>query len=100
MANLKKLIDFGQSAWLDFIKRDLLESGKLKSMVNDGVRGVTSNPAIFKKAIAAEESRKSLLRNNSFASLIINSKSSLAKIGEICSTDIVIRFALSLEIEA
>ena len=56
--------------------------------------------SVFKKAIAAEESRKSLLRNNSFASLIINSKSSLAKIGEICSTDIVIRLLiLSLEIE-
>ena len=48
-----KLNEFGQSAWLDLIGRKLIESGELKRMVEeDGVRGVTANPAIFEKAIA------------------------------------------------
>jgi transaldolase/glucose-6-phosphate isomerase len=43
---------FGQSVWLDFIRRSLLASGELKRMVDeDGLGGVTSNPAIFEKAI-------------------------------------------------
>ena len=42
----------GQSPWLDYISRDLLRSGKLRAMVEEtGVLGVTSNPAIFEKAI-------------------------------------------------
>ena len=44
---------FGQSIWYDYIKRSLLASGELRQLVErDGVRGVTSNPAIFEKAIA------------------------------------------------
>jgi transaldolase / glucose-6-phosphate isomerase len=47
-----KLNELGQSAWLDLIGRKLIESGELKRMVDeDGVRGVTANPAIFEKAI-------------------------------------------------
>ncbi|MDG2334783.1 MAG: transaldolase [Myxococcota bacterium] len=43
----------GQSLWYDYISRDLLLSGELRRLVEeDGVRGVTSNPAIFEKAIA------------------------------------------------
>ena len=43
----------GQSLWLDYIRRHSLESGELGRLVEeDGVRGVTSNPAIFEKAIA------------------------------------------------
>ncbi len=46
------LLDFGQSAWLDYIRRSLISSGELKRLIdNDGVMGVTSNPAIFEKAI-------------------------------------------------
>jgi transaldolase len=41
-----------QSPWIDFIDRDLLTSGKLKQMVADGIRGLTSNPTIFAKAVA------------------------------------------------
>jgi transaldolase/glucose-6-phosphate isomerase len=44
---------YGQSIWFDFISRELLLSGELRRLVEqDGVRGVTSNPAIFEKAIA------------------------------------------------
>jgi transaldolase / glucose-6-phosphate isomerase len=50
---LKALLEFGQSMWLDYIRRDLITSGKLKTMIaEDGLRGMTSNPSIFEKAIA------------------------------------------------
>ncbi|MGH2385848.1 MAG: transaldolase family protein, partial [Candidatus Limnocylindria bacterium] len=42
-----------QSPWIDFIDRDLIESGKLEQMVTDGIRGLTSNPTIFAKAVAS-----------------------------------------------
>ena len=48
-----RLNEFGQSAWLDLIGRKLIHSGELKRMAEeDGIRGVTANPAIFEKAIA------------------------------------------------
>jgi transaldolase len=50
---LLKLPALGQSIWLDFIRREMLSSGELARMIEeDGLRGVTSNPAIFEKAIA------------------------------------------------
>ena len=49
---LKGLLAYGQSPWMDYIRRDLLTSGELKKYIdNDGLRGMTSNPAIFEKAI-------------------------------------------------
>src|SRR5467141_144023 len=49
---LKGLLAYGQSPWMDYIRRDLLTSGQLKKYINDdGLRGMTSNPAIFEKAI-------------------------------------------------
>src|SRR5205807_7962559 len=50
---LQQLLDYGQSMWLDYIRRDLFTTGKLKQMIaDDGLRGMTSNPSIFEKAIA------------------------------------------------
>lgn len=50
---LLKLGTFGQSIWLDFIRRGMLSSGELQRLIEeDGLRGVTSNPSIFEKAIA------------------------------------------------
>src|SRR5882757_3765646 len=52
--NVKQIHSFGQSIWLDFIDREIMASGKLKKLIDeDGVRGVTSNPAIFEKAITS-----------------------------------------------
>lgn len=49
---LKDLLNYGQSVWLDYIRRDLFTSGELKRLIDeDGLRGMTSNPAIFEKAI-------------------------------------------------
>jgi len=46
----------GQSPWYDFITRDLIASGKLAALIaDDGLRGITSNPTIFEKAIAGSE---------------------------------------------
>jgi transaldolase/glucose-6-phosphate isomerase len=50
---LKQLQTFGQSIWLDYIRRDLLTGGELQRLIDeDGLRGMTSNPSIFEKAIA------------------------------------------------
>jgi transaldolase / glucose-6-phosphate isomerase len=52
-APISALLAQGQAIWLDYIRRDLIESGELARFVRDeGLRGVTSNPAIFQKAIA------------------------------------------------
>src|SRR3977135_2259788 len=52
-SNLHKLSSLGQSVWLDFLSREILETGKLENMMReDAVVGVTSNPTIFQKAIA------------------------------------------------
>jgi transaldolase len=51
---IKQLLNEGQSVWQDDISRDMLQSGLLQSRINDiGIRGVTSNPSIFQKAIAS-----------------------------------------------
>ena len=55
MPTLHDLHDAGQSVWLDFIRRDMLEDGQLATLVADGLRGMTSNPTIFQKAIAGTD---------------------------------------------
>ena len=53
---LKQLETFGQSIWLDYIRRDLITGGELRRLIEeDGLRGMTSNPAIFEKAIAGSQ---------------------------------------------
>jgi len=51
--SIRRLAEFGQSIWYDYISRSLIESGKLEKLVNDGLRGMTSNPTIFDKAISS-----------------------------------------------
>jgi transaldolase/glucose-6-phosphate isomerase len=52
MTKLHELNQLGQSIWLDFIRRSFISSGQMQALIDQGVRGVTSNPAIFEKAIA------------------------------------------------
>ena len=64
---LLKIQEFGQSIWLDYIDRQMIKSGALKQLIEEnGLRGVTSNPSIFDKAIenseAYEESIQTLSR--------------------------------------
>jgi transaldolase len=50
---LKRLGTLGQSIWLDYIRRDLVASRELRRLIEEnGLRGMTSNPSIFEKAIA------------------------------------------------
>jgi transaldolase len=49
---LKATLDLGQSVWLDYISRELMDSGGLERHIAEGLRGMTSNPTIFEKAIA------------------------------------------------
>ena len=53
---LLRLAELGQSIWYDYITRDLLLSGELNRLIReDGLRGMTSNPTIFEKAIAGSQ---------------------------------------------
>ncbi|HTQ61714.1 MAG TPA: transaldolase [Candidatus Solibacter sp.] len=61
---LKALLDYGQSPWMDYIRRDLLTGGGLKKYIdNDGLRGMTSNPAIFEKAITGSSVYSDILNS-------------------------------------
>jgi transaldolase len=66
---LRRLEQFGQSIWLDYIRRQMITSGELQRLIDDdGVKGITSNPAIFEKAIAGstdyDEAIRELVRGN------------------------------------
>ena len=62
---LQQLFDYGQSFWYDNIRRAMLTSGELRRMVEeDGLRGLTSNPTIFEKAIAGSSDYDASIRRN------------------------------------
>src|SRR5262249_59810509 len=59
---LRALQVFGQSVWLDYIRRSLITGGELRRLIDeDGLRGVTSNPAIFEKAITGSSDYGAIL---------------------------------------
>ncbi len=61
--SLKQLAEYGQSPWLDYIRRDLFTTGELKRLIKeDGLKGMTSNPSIFEKAIGSEFYRDSIAK--------------------------------------
>jgi transaldolase len=66
MSKLIELEKSGQSVWFDYIRRSLITSGELQALIDMGVRGITSNPAIFEKAIAGsndyDEAIKTLIK--------------------------------------
>ena len=59
---IKQLNSFGQSVWLDYISRELIDSGQLQKIIDMGVLGVTSNPSIFNKAITSGTNYDNLIR--------------------------------------
>jgi transaldolase len=59
--SIQQLADFGQSVWLDYISRPLMEGGKLARMIELGLRGMTSNPAIFNRAIGESDDYDALI---------------------------------------
>ncbi|HXY10982.1 MAG TPA: transaldolase [Terriglobales bacterium] len=61
---LRDLLNYGQSVWLDYIRRNLFTGGELRRLLEeDGLRGMTSNPAIFEKAIAGSSDYADLLQS-------------------------------------
>ena len=61
---LKGLLAYGQSPWMDYIRRDLLLGGGLKKMIDDdGLRGMTSNPTIFEKSITGSKNYSDILES-------------------------------------
>ncbi len=65
---VKALQHHGQSVWLDYIRRSLITGGELQRLIEeDGVRGVTSNPAIFEKAIAGSTDYSDVLAGRELA---------------------------------
>ena len=79
---LKALLTYGQSPWMDYIRRDLLTGGGLKKYIdNDGLRGMTSNPAIFEKAITGSNVYDDIL--SSPAAKTLDAKGLFEKIGGI-----------------
>jgi transaldolase / glucose-6-phosphate isomerase len=67
---IKGLLEYGQSPWMDYIRRDLLTGGGLKHMIDvDGLRGQTSNPTIFEKAIVGSSLYHDILQSAEAKSL-------------------------------
>src|SRR3974390_2400432 len=67
---LKGLLEYGQSPWMDYIRRDLLTGGGLKKMIDeDGLRGMTWNPAIFEKSITGIQLYSAILNSAEAKSL-------------------------------
>src|SRR5260370_21355274 len=61
--SLRQLEQLGQSVWLDYIRSDLITSGKLKRLIEeDGLSGITSNPTIFSKALSADSEYDSAIQ--------------------------------------
>jgi transaldolase len=90
MASLTDLFEtYGQSPWLDNLKRDWVESGELKAWIEKGVRGLTSNPSIFEKAISDSEAY-----DQQFASLIRDGVSVEEAYWKLVQTDISSALAL------
>ena len=87
MTELNRLVqlqDFDQSVWLDSISRGLIQSGELQELIdNDGLRGMTSNPAIFEKAISGSGDYRDQLR-----ALHAGGKSTAEIYEEVAVTDI------------
>ena len=55
MTPIDRLHQLGQAIWLDYIQRSFTRSGDLQALIDQGVRGVTSNLVLFEKAIAGSD---------------------------------------------
>lgn len=61
-SKMQEIAQYGQSLWLDYIDRPLLETGKLKRLIESGLRGMTSNPSIFNAAIGSSSDYDDTIR--------------------------------------
>ena len=60
---IRQLAEVGQSIWLDNIRRSMFASGELERLIGLGLRGMTSNPTIFEKAIGSGSDYDAQLRS-------------------------------------
>jgi transaldolase len=85
MAGMMELHAAGQSVWLDYIRRSMVRGGELRELIEHGLRGLTSNPSIFEKAISSGTEYETDLR----AALQENPDASAAELFEgLAITDI------------
>lgn len=77
MSKMFELSKAGQSVWYDYIRRRFIAGGELESLIKIGLRGITSNPSIFEKAISAGNEY-----DNDIASVLEKGKSDILKIYE------------------
>jgi transaldolase len=90
---LQKLETLGQSIWLDYIRCDLIASGDLRRLIEeDGLRGMTSNPFIFEKAIAESNIYDQVIHDLAF-----KKKDAKANITEKLESDGVEKFIKSFD---
>lgn len=81
LSRVQRLQNFGQSVWLDYIRRSLITGGELASLVEkDGLRGVTSNPTIFQKAIEGSSDYDDTIRASVLENLHLEPTALLEKI--------------------
>jgi transaldolase/glucose-6-phosphate isomerase len=80
---IQQLLDAGQSVWLDNVRRSMFASGELARLIDNGLRGMTSNPTIFEKAIGAGNDYDDQLRT-----LITSEKSADALFWDLAIQDI------------
>jgi ribose 5-phosphate isomerase B len=81
---LRALQVFGQSVWLDYICRSLITGGELRRMIDeDGLRGVTSNPTIFEKAISGSSDYRAVLEQPEVRALDAKSMHERLAVGRI-----------------
>ena len=79
---LNRLIDFGQSFWLDNIRRGFTRSGELRRLIDvDGLRGETSNPTIFEKAVAESDDYDEAVK------ALVAQKKTAADVYDVLTTD-------------
>ena len=77
MSKLHELAQLGQSIWYDYIRRSFITSGEFEALIDKGLRGITSNPSIFEKAIAGSADYDDDLRR------LVNVETSVEKIYEV-----------------
>jgi transaldolase len=89
---IKQTYQLGQSIWLDFIDRKLIQSGELKKFIDeDGLRGMTSNPAIFEKAISSGDQYTQQIRQLSDSG---NAARGIDQTGDMTNEEIFYSLAL------
>ena len=87
MSKLRELSKLGQSIWYDYIRRSFITSGDFQSLIDRGLRGVTSNPSIFEKAIAGSSDYDEDLQN------LVKADKSVDEIYEALALDDIARAA-------